>query len=174
MDILYVYRNTQPTGIVWSSLSSFSISPSLNILLTLMIVIRLTLTPGSFGQPWGGTGSGGLCKATVTVFIESCAIYAVIISLVLGLLSAGNGAANIFTPILAETQVRAFPRPQSSDGSPNNYATTGWTGLVPLFVIHRVANRSALTSNSLVFGCLSAFQARSRGEFYGREWYHSR
>ena len=43
MDILYVYRNTQPTGIVWSSLSFFSISPSLNILLTLMIVIRLTL-----------------------------------------------------------------------------------------------------------------------------------
>ena len=129
---------------------------------TLMIVIRLTLHAGTIQTTVGGTGSGGLCKASVTVYIESCAIYAVTSSLVLGLLSAGNGEA-IFTSILAETfEVRAFPRPQSSYQSPiNNYATTDRTGLAPLFVIHRVANRSALTNNSLVFGCLSAFQARS-------------
>ena len=41
-----------------------------------------------------------------------------------------------------------------------------WTGQViaPLFVIHRVANKSALTSNTLVSGRMSTFKARSGGE----------
>ena len=33
-----------------------------------------------------------------------------------------------------------------------------------MFVIHRVANKSALTSKSLVSGHMSTFEARSRGE----------
>ena len=36
--------------------------------------------------------------------------------------------------------------------------------IAPLFIIHRVANKSALTSKSLASGRLSAFKARSRGE----------
>ena len=41
-----------------------------------------------------------------------------------------------------------------------------WIGqvLAPLFIIHRVANKSALTSKSLVSGHLSTFKARSRGK----------
>ena len=127
MGILYIYQNAQPTGLVWSSFPYFSISLSLNILLTLMIVIRLTVHARNVRTAMGGAGSGGLCKAIVTMFIESCAIYAVTSSLVLGLLSAGNGAANIFTPILAETQVRALLQSQSLDGSSNN-GMMDWTG----------------------------------------------
>ena len=33
-----------------------------------------------------------------------------------------------------------------------------------MFIIHRVANKSALTSKSLVSGHMSTFKARSRGE----------
>ena len=37
--------------------------------------------------------------------------------------------------------------------------------LAPLSIIHRVANKSASTSKSLVSGHLSTFKARSRGKF---------
>ena len=36
--------------------------------------------------------------------------------------------------------------------------------IAPLFIIHRVANKSALTSKSLVSGRMSTFKARSREE----------
>ena len=36
--------------------------------------------------------------------------------------------------------------------------------IAPLFVVHRVANKSALTSESLASGRMSTFKARSRGE----------
>ena len=57
----------------------------------------------------GGTGSGGLCKAVITMFIESCAVNAMTSLLVLGLIGAGSSAVPIFVSILPETQVCAFP-----------------------------------------------------------------
>ena len=110
MGIIFVYQATQPSSSSGSvTIPYFSISLSLNILLTVMIIIRLTLHARGIRTAMGETGSGGLCKAIVTMFIESCAINAVTSLLLLILYGAKNGAVDVFTSILAETQVRAFP-----------------------------------------------------------------
>ena len=98
MGIIFVYQATGPTTIAWAAIPYSS--PSLNILLTLMIVIRLTLHVRGVQAVMGGIGSGGLCKAIVTMFVESCAINAVTSVLVLGLFGAGNDTMDIFLPIL--------------------------------------------------------------------------
>ena len=110
MGIIFVYRAlTGPTTIASAGIPYFSLSLSLNVILTLMIVVRLTLHVRGVRTAIGETGSGGLCKAIVTIFVESCPINAVTSVLVLGLLGDGNDAMDIFLPILPRTQVRAFP-----------------------------------------------------------------
>ena len=109
MGIVIVYQTTQLLSSYWVISPYFSISLSLNVLLTLMIVIRLTLYARSIRTPMGEIGSGGLCKAIVTMFIESCAINAVVSVLALGLVGPESAASAIFVLILPETQVRGFP-----------------------------------------------------------------
>jgi len=80
------------------------ISVSLNVLLTLMIVIRLALHSRSVRAARGvPAGISGLYKTIITILIECSALYAVASLLVLG-----TPTANIFMPVLAETQVRAL------------------------------------------------------------------
>ena len=114
MGIMFLYQLSELTGgvylSVWFDLPYFSISLSLNVLLTLMIVIRLILHTRDIRASMGGTGIGGLYKVIVTMLIESSALYAVNSLLVLGPSSAGNSASDIFIPILAETQVCASSR----------------------------------------------------------------
>ena len=99
-----------------------SVSVSLNVLLTLMIVIRLALHGRNIRTATGSpAGISGLCKAVSTIFIESCALFTVSSLVVIGALSGavgeywphihnpGSYTVDIFLPILAETQVRAFP-----------------------------------------------------------------
>ena len=111
MGIMLVYQTAELTGGVWFGLPYFSIALSLNVLLTLMIVIRLILHTRNIRTSTGESGISGLYKVIVTMLIESSALYAVSSLLVLGPSSAGNSASDIFIPILAETQVRAFPQP---------------------------------------------------------------
>ena len=89
----------------------FSISVSLNVILTLMIVIRLVLhcrdVCATLGVP---SGISGLYKTIITMLVESCALIAATLSLVIGLLGSRNPAADTFLPILAITQVRTLPR----------------------------------------------------------------
>ena len=95
----------------------FSISVSLNVTLTLMIVLRLVLHGRAVRVATGSwTGIGGLYKTIATMFIESCALFAVNSLFVVGSLAARICVANVALPILTEIQVRAFPHPQSSDG----------------------------------------------------------
>jgi len=93
------------------TLPSLSISLSLNVLLTFMIIVRLVLHSRDIrailGAPLGRMS--GLYKAIITMLIESCALFAVSSLLVIGMLVTGNHALSIFMPILAETQVCAFP-----------------------------------------------------------------
>ena len=78
MGIMLVYQATEVTdGVhfsVWFGLPYFSISLSLNVLLTLMIVIRLMLHARDIRASMGGTGIGGLYKVIVTMLIESSEI----------------------------------------------------------------------------------------------------
>ena len=103
-----------------------SISVSLNVLLTLMIVIRLILHGRQIHTATGpAVGISGLYKTVSTMLIESCALFAVSSLVVIGALGVYENTTNedvylpgiytvdIFFPILAETQVCAFPRQQS-------------------------------------------------------------
>ena len=124
-DITPVYRKF--------SIPYLSISVSLNILLTLMIVIRLVLHGRDLrAAPKSPVGIRGLYRTASTMLIESCALFAMSSLFVLGALVSvedsylGHFIADIFFPILAETQVRAFPQPRSPGQPPN--VTVDWTG----------------------------------------------
>ena len=125
MGIMFVYQDAGQIDGVWSALPWFTISLSLNILLTLMIVVRLILHTRSCRTALGITGIGGLCKAIITMLVESCALYAVGSALLIGSLGGDTYVANFFLFILPETQVGAFShrRSQSLDAERGN-----WTG----------------------------------------------
>ena len=77
-----------------------------------MIVIRLVLHMRIIRTTKGSPSvHSGLYKGIVTMLIESSALYAVNSLLFIGPWGAGNHASDIFLPILAQTQVRAFLRP---------------------------------------------------------------
>ena len=119
MGIVLIHQNTEVTGSMWSAIPYLSISLSLDALLTLLIVTRLIVYTKNIRTSTGETGIGGLCKAIITMLIESCAINAVSSLLVIGPWGAGNNTANIFFFVLTQTQVRIFPRSRSSDRSSN-------------------------------------------------------
>ena len=113
MGIILIYQTTTPITSTWFGLPYLSISLSLNVILTLMIVVRLILHGKNIRAATGSSaGIGGLYKTISTMLIESCALYAVTSILVVG---PQNGiTTNLFMPILAENQVRApntsYPR----------------------------------------------------------------
>ena len=108
---MLVYKETKTTQITDETLSYLSLSASLNVLLTLMIVIRLILHTRNIRNAMGISGIGGMCNAISTMLIESCALYTVSTLLVIIPLAVDNYVMDIFFPILAETQVRSFPHP---------------------------------------------------------------
>ena len=77
MGIMLVYQTAELTGGVWFGLPYFSISLSLNVLLTLMIVVRLILHTRSIRTSTGKGGINGLYMVIVTMLIESSALYGV-------------------------------------------------------------------------------------------------
>ena len=86
-----------------------SISVSINILLTLMIVIRLVLRCRAVHAFLGARGGiGGLCKTVITMLIESCALFTVSSLSVIVPSVTGNSAVDTF--ILVEAQVRGYLR----------------------------------------------------------------
>ena len=165
MGIMLVYANSELATNTWSGLAYLSISFSLNVLLTSMIVILLILHARNTRAAVGINGIGGLSKTIVTMLIESCALYAVSTLLVLGPLSADDGGSPItafFLHILSQTQVRALLRLR--------YLKAGslmrrWIVQViaPLLIIQRVADKSALTSNTIASRHFSSFKVRTRG-----------
>jgi hypothetical protein len=133
MGIVFIYQTSQPDSSIWNSvainfgLPYFSISVALNILLTIMIVTRLVLHSRNIRAAVGAPpGISGLYKAIVTMLVESSALYAVNSLLFIGPWGAKSHAADIFLPILAETQVRAFTQLRSLDRSSN--VTMDYTG----------------------------------------------
>jgi hypothetical protein len=169
MGITFLYQTSQPNSSVWNAtaidfgLPYFSISLSLNILLTLMIVTRLVLHSRNVRTAMGAPrGAAGLYKAIVTMLIESCTLYAVSSLLFVGPWGAGSHIADIFLPILAESQVRAlYTMIFERDCLMLRQV------IAPLLVIQRVATQSALTSNSVATGNLGSFHFRSRGKTMG-------
>ena len=113
VGIWFIYQTSLPSSIL-NSLGSktgipyFSISISLNILLTLLIVIRLILHSRNIRNAMGAqAGAGGVYKAIVTMLVESSTLYAVSSILFIGPWGANSWVADFFLPILAQCQVRA-------------------------------------------------------------------
>lgn len=120
MGITFMYYQISlPTTLLWGSVAQsfnypfFAISPSLNILLTLMIVTRLILHRRNIRDAMGASAgtATGLYKAVATILIESCALYAASFILFIGPWGANSSVANIFFPVVAETQVRVLHIP---------------------------------------------------------------
>lgn len=138
MGVLTIYPIGERKADIDFSLPYFSISVSLNILLTLMIVVRLILHGRRFPVATESTaGIGGLYKAIAAMLIESSALFAVTSLLVIGPMGAGSAVTSMFFPVLAETQVRTFPKLQSLGESPG--VTADWTGHRP--TTHHSASR---------------------------------
>ena len=161
MGILLVYQTTQP-GYIWNSLAAntgipyFSISVSLNVLLTLIIVTRLILHSRFLRN---GTESfaksSGLYSTVITVLVESSAIYAVNSLLLIGPWVAKNRASGIFLPILAETQA-CTTFPFSGTHSLGQDILTSIhvieQVIAPFLIIIRIAKQSALTGTTVASG----------------------
>ena len=108
MGVMLIRQSSQMPSDDWPAIPYFSISISLDLLLTFMIAIRLMLYARNTRTAVGMAGIGGLCKAIVTMLIESSTLYAVNSLLFVIPWATGSHAAQIFLPILAETQVRTF------------------------------------------------------------------
>ena len=113
--IMLICLILKPDSDVWggaavrSGLPYFSISLSLNILLTLLIVARLAMHERYIRNALGTRSeSSGLYETIITVLVESCAIYAVTSLLFVVPWGAKSHVADIFLPILAQVQVRTL------------------------------------------------------------------
>ena len=107
MAIVNIYQEAVSYTADWSVLPYYSISLSLNVLLTLMIIIRIALHARNTRAVMGITGIGGLCNTIITMLIESCALYAASVLLIIGSWVAGSPIENFFGSILPRVQVRA-------------------------------------------------------------------
>jgi hypothetical protein len=87
----------------------FSISVSLDIILTAMIIVRLVLLSREIRNAMNAPFRlSGLYKAVITILGESCALYAVTFLLWIGTWATDNPVQYFFFPILAQTQVRGL------------------------------------------------------------------
>ena len=168
MGIMLIYQTSQPESSIWNSVAIsfgvpyFSISLSLNILLTLLIVAWLAMHRKDIRNATGApAGASGLYETIVAVFVESCAIYAVISLLFVVPWGAKSHVADIFLPILAEVQVRfLFVFPQGPSPSKVRGGRGFWsesnTGdkqvIAPLLVVRRVAHQSPFVRDPIAPG----------------------
>ena len=87
--------------------SYFSITFSLNVLLTLMIIARLIRYNKNIRSAVGALdGVDAWYRSIIIIFVESCAPYAISLLLYLGPHAGKHNVANAFYPMIAEAQVR--------------------------------------------------------------------
>jgi len=122
MGMLVIFQMSQPVSESWAilllrySIPWISVAVSLNVLLTLMIVLRLFLGSRSVRAATGSsTGISGLYMAVATMLIESCSLYAVNVLVLIGLWVTNSAAAGAFLVILSEIQVCDTPQLRPSD-----------------------------------------------------------
>ena len=115
-------------------ISYFSISLSLNILLTLMIITRLVLHNMAVRiTPETPTGATRIYKTIVTMLIESFALRAGSILLFIGTWASGSSVEYLFFPVLAATEVcTTFPSFCGTVPLRNYFLTWSQTGHCPV------------------------------------------
>jgi len=133
-----------PTAIVHFGISYFSITISLNVVLTLMIAARLFLHNRKIQKMATTSAQPGLTHMTVaTMLIESCALYAAISLLYIIPFGSRAYVEYAFLPLLADVQV-----------------------IAPFLIIIRVANRRAFIDNTILSGTTGSI-LRNKGESAG-------
>lgn len=127
--LLVYYQISHPTCTIWRSSTinigiPYSISVSLNVLITLMIITRLVLISREIRSAMNPpVRPNKLYKAVITILSESSALYAITFLLFIGMWAVDNPAEYSFFPILAQVQV-----------------------IAPFLIVLRVANRRAVSS----------------------------
>ena len=114
--IAYIHQVSQRMNLIWlaSAVNKFGIphhalSVAVNILLTLMIVIRLLSHGRKTRKAMGASApAGGWYKTVITILVESCALFAVSFLLFVGFWAAVNPLASVFFSVLVGTQVRSI------------------------------------------------------------------
>ena len=111
---MYIYeRSTGGVDVTSSNTAYFSISLSLNVLLTLMIITRLILhirnIRKTIGAPDGSSGLHTAATTVVTMLVESYSLYAVsfLLYLVTWAIDPNSPVVDIFSKPLGHVQVRA-------------------------------------------------------------------
>ena len=176
--IAYIWVESGPEGNTLPAskfgTAYYSTCLSLNILLTLMIVIRLVVHIWNIRKSLGASdGSRGLYTAAATaatMLIESYALYAVALLLFIVPWGLNSWVLVIFSKTIGQIQVRVT-------FVPHRCATTfrtllsnhGYTQVIaPYLIILRVANRRAST-NDAISGTIESIHFRSQGSTDGDE-----
>ena len=113
--ILLAYQDSRPLNtlekydITINSVILYgSLAVSLNVLLTSMIVVRLSLHSWKLRNAVGPSAmTGRLYNAIIAMLVESCALLTIVSLVYLGLRAADNPVSNLFLPFLTQIQVRA-------------------------------------------------------------------
>ena len=146
-----------------------SICLSLNILLTLMIVLRLVVHIRNIRNATGASdGSSGLHTAAATVammLIESYALYAGVLLAYTIPFALASWVVALFSGLIGTVQVRVvFTIRDAVLVLPSNYGCT--QVIAPYLIILRVAKRRAITSES-ISGTAESIRFRSQGSTDG-------
>lgn len=126
MGIIFTYQGARPVSLLSTAnaiqifgVPYYTISLSLNVIITLMIVVRLILHSKNIRRAMGTpAGTSGLYKTIVTMLVESSALYAVSYLLFIGPWGAQSSVSNAFFPILATTQVSVCSLAHRKDIAP--------------------------------------------------------
>lgn len=157
-------------------MSYYSISLSLNVLLTLMIAIRLIRHSKNIRHALGPGTDGGLYNVLVTIVVESCVLYAIISLVFMGAIGSQNQVQAVFGPSFITIQVRVVTSP--SLFPLRNFGTQlsnhGQQQVIaPFLIVLRVANRTALTSDVTASRKIDgSIRFKSEGVSTGNQTFH--
>ena len=122
MGIAHIYGNSFQTTIpqpvqVDIDTAYYSISLSLNVLLTLMIIARLILHRRNIQRTLGTSNGAARLYTTIAIMlVESYALYAIALLLYIVPLALGSPVQVIFSKTLGEIQVcTACPYPDATE-----------------------------------------------------------
>jgi hypothetical protein len=120
--MLLYYQISEPSCAIWRSTTinigdPYSISVSLDVLLTLMIIARILILSRDIRNAMNAPFRiSKLYKTIIAIISESSALYALTFLLWIVMWAIDNPAEYFFFPLLAQIQVRSFPGvPQSQD-----------------------------------------------------------
>ena len=149
--------------------SYYFVAFALNVLLTLLIIIRILWHRRNFQNAVGtSAGVSGLYTTVVTMLVESCAPYTVSSMLYLIPMATNSNVALVFGWASGPLQVRttfALFLMHRNIGTLSGRCCV--QVIAPYLIILRVANRRALTSNSLTSRAVGSIQFVSQGGLSG-------